>query len=497
MIKLVKNPMRNRISNYLFKDRIHLHINFYFIDYLQEKFKFEKLRILLIWIIIYFSFILLSTFSNSLFESNYIIPVSFLIFINSSWGGFLMVSLLFAIVFDHFFFGEPFFFSAVKFYPSSIVIPKSNFSLSVFSCHTPILHSREDFNFFLKNFMPMSIELSCEESCVYIILFGSNDNIFELRKKECFNVLNSMYSNVRFLLDSDLKNFICKGSHIYLFSNNFKEYSNFIEFKKWNRISSKSPSITPKMINNIEDQSNLLRDSSNIQEFNVFLLMLYGSKSDNQSNHFFRGVRIGNNSTTIGLAEREKITKISQLKNLLLSNMRIPEKSAKNNSLDELELFYFFIIHKYFDYYFGNFENKQKLDGTSEKIDKITPNILSTIENKIAVDKNLKKVEEGQIGPQPNLNHLGLYEEQDLKKIIFQFTYFCQFFCPLMINEFKKKTIEYKKAFSIPNSCQNHILLANINLKNFNKLVEEKKTIESIFSDSTLKEDFFEFISEL
>ena len=157
----------------------------------------------------------------------------------------------------------------------------------------------------------------------------------------------------------------------------------------------------------------------------------------------------------------------------------------------------YFLIHKYFDYYFaekGQSKNQQLNDYKNNESEVVQ---IKQIENEVIKEKFSIEIQntiesEVQEGKQESV----INKKVELKKIIFQFTYFCQFFCPLMNNEFKNKPLENRKPFSIPNHCYDHILLGNLNLQKFYNSMEEKIPIDSIFTDNTLKEKFLDFIKE-
>lgn len=497
--------MKIKISDYFLKIKVQMknaNINFEALNDFREK---EIFQFILSWSILYFAFILLNLIIDKTLNLNFIIPNSLLIYINSSWGAFLVISLLLSTILNYFYNDNIYINDTININNSIVSISKTDFQMSVFLCKPPILHSKKDFTFFITNFRPLSLELRCEDHSIYVILYNIEKNSFERKKIECFNFLNSMFSKVAILTNSELKKFICDGHQIYLNSNKFKEVYNLEELKK---IINFTPKTNQRDRNNCSNELSInpigsdLTISSNPN--NSFLLMLFGKNRNNnvfgnQIDHYFRGIRMG----SINLFSPDHFSfftkiKLKLFKNTILSCIRIPEKDSPENSINNLEKSYFFILHKFFNYIFINEEKSSEDLINIERTDrtKQNNNFFINLET-ISVDNDNKEISSSSGLQFEKFLVTNSASENNLKNVIFQYTYFCQFFCPIMINEFKKINNQHKKSLTIPNACHDHLMSSDKNLQNFSRSRKVKKLTESIFNNSKLRDDFLEYINEL
>lgn len=462
----------------------------------------ENFQFALTWFILYVAFIILNLMVNKIFNSKFILPNSLLVFINSSWGAFLVISFILSLIFKYFYNTNIYLKDKVLVNNTNVLFLKSTFLMTTFLCETPILHSRKDFSFFINNFKPLSIELRLKNQLVYVNLYGKEINSFERKKTECFNLLSAMFSKVTLLSNSDLEAYFCSGYKLYLKSKVFKEIFEIDKIKK------KIGDMAKVDITQINTFSNNFNSNSintdlplNIMNFDTLLLMAFGEKDrvNNYTQHSFRGIRLGSiNSTALGSLSFNTKLQIKQFKNIILSCIRIPEKNSSGSSIENFNKVYFFIIHKFFNYYFTNeeknLENEIDLnlpvrDDNIEKNTNQFKNMTTSIYNNEIKSSYELPLESTLVTNSVPINNL--------KNIIFQYTYFCQFFCPIMIKEFKRINREHKKSLKIPDTCYEHLLLSNKNLTLFSKSKGIKKGTNTIYNNSRIRDEFLSFINEL
>jgi hypothetical protein len=472
----------------------------------------EIIITLILWMKFYITFIIIF-FSYSFFLVNdFYVPHSLVEFSNSIWGGFLFFSLVLSIVLSYFYSGYSEIQNIIKIHSNKISLSNFPFVIIVFTCKPPILHTRSEFTFFLKNFQPLSIDISPDTNTIFIILFGKDDSTFDVKTRECFNQLNSFYSEVSKFSNDELTEFIIDGIH----SNSHGNFYDFEDFKQ-NLLNGKYIKGKFNIQNNINDK---ILSEKNEETFSTrFTLFLIGREKSNNifnqnSPHFFRGVKISiskeNQEKNYGLYVS---IKKDFLKNAILSILRIPEVNTPSFPREELEKIYFFLIHKFFNYFFREFDhsktilpndhnfqinliddNKKNFSDQKDKKELVLDQIPLVITSDLP-DSTFKK--KFSISKQKfDLNNSIIESELiDLSSISFQYTYFCQLFCPNMTNEFKNKSIETKKIFSVPKTCFNHITNSNLVLNQFETNLDAKNTKFTIFTSKNLKNEFLQFVN--
>ncbi len=477
----------------------------------KKFFNSPRLHFISLWSFIYFIFLMLFSLINKVFNLADPFPQSITYFVNSSWGGFVVLALLCTVLLLHYYPNSIFIKDLLSINSNHVSFSNNNLIVSVFCCQPPILHTRTDFSFFLTNFQPLSIEIDPIKQTIHIIIYGSHLESFENKIQECHNHLNSLFSKVTLLSDLDLKNFISNGNELY------KNYGNGFEHQYFHSLKSlRSKYIknsTPQMANSLIEHPIEKTD-----RYDIYLLMLYKSKNNkpnltsSQSN-FFRGIRVGSSFADPNeqVVSRVRI-KINELRNFFLSSFRLPEKNYENEEIAELEKNYFFILHKHFNYYFKDITDKNTskdelltqetvnttiIDQKSSK----TINIPFSIPQKVTLPKKIKINEPDSVSLhetkilEPNkLNHKP--KLKDGKQIIFQFTYFCQYFCPIMNSAFKNLSSGIKKDFTIPEGCYDHVSLADNNIDQFLQNQDNPVDIRSVFTHNDVQEKFFEYIQE-
>lgn len=475
-----------------------------------------SIRFMLLWGTLYLSFIGFFIFVNRILNINNSLPYSFTSIVNSPWGGFSILSLLCSLLVTYYYPKSVDTDTMFAINSSQLTITNADLVLSVFCCRPPILHTKDDFSFFLTTFKPLSIEIKPTQQLIYIIVYGRNIDSFSTKIKECQNQLNSLFSTVTLLTHTDLKNFILNGYKLYHQKSSFLELYDFNALKSMRLKPIRPSNFLPN--SQVSQPDSLATTNNTFDKPNVFLLMLsnfstYDTSTATQQSTYFRGIRLGfDNNNPIVKNTNSKGINIKNIKNFFLAACRVPEKNTIHQDISEFDKIYFFVLHKYFNYYFSDDRvNENVKNNDINKEQKITsssntePNInnsqsLDTKNDKIIQDqlptKNSSKkvIQENNLGKTiirtkaPKLN--------DIKKIVFQFTYFCQYFCPIMNNKFRNFSAGSKKDFTVPDGCYDHIKFANDNLVDFIEKQESDEPIELVFAHKKITERFFEFIQE-
>ena len=489
-----------------------------FIDFFTSL-NLKYFNVVIHWIIMY----VLSIFSFNIIlhilKIKNSFPVGLSEFLNSSWGGFLIVTLFLAIILNYIYSDNLYLNEILVTNVNTAYLTNLNFFLSVFVCQPPILHNKKEFSFFIKNFQPFSMEIHSDNQLIYIILFDSNKSFLELKKKECLDQLSSLFSNVSILSKLDLQKFLLNGLGIYHKLNPDDTFNDFESFKKlkFSLVKNNESIVQSNKANKHEYSLKNFSGNQFNNSKNVFLLMLLGEKGNNniskiKEHHLFRGIRLGKSNNPIQEKNfLERRIKRKYIKEVLLNCLRIPEKCSESTIPSELERMYFFIIHKFFNYYFREIDTKE--DQITNNQTKITVSISDSSKKNPEINDN-NNSERLKISPSPKTKNKIITNTSeskhettrflskktnvimDLKKIAFQFTYFCQYLCPIMNNEFKKKALDNKNDFLIPKNCLEHILLAKKDLDEF--VVDENSTFhwESIFTENSVGERYFDFLRE-
>lgn len=505
----------------------------FFPDFNKLLFKFnfskiQKYSFIIYWLAIEFSFVSLFTLINLLFSIKSTFPNSVESFLNSFWAGSIIISSFLALILMTYVDLNVALSEIIKIDSNCITLLENNFYLCVFTCQPPILHSMKDFSHFLENFSPISIEFYPDDSIINFIIFGTDKNFFYLKTKECYNQLCSFYSKVKTLEDSALEQFVANGF------NNFKTLeSNSFNITTLEKL--KSFKLDLKKQSNTSTLNSIQLGSSKTKK--VFLLPFLGKQGKNivedKFFHSFRGVRIGLVDES---NQNEAIlnTKIRHgwLRKFIMYGLRLPDKNAPSIAVMELEKIYFYLLHKNYNYIFNNpdnipsneestqkeeavvkFENKHfepeqpeesKIFKDSQKssLAKSTTSIENTNFSISKFDRNSNT--------RSNLNYSKKLNEKatkiakisnnnefiNLKEIFFQFTPFCNYFCPKINDEFKMKSVSIKNNFNIPNGCYEHITRSNSNFYEFFKVQNSKLPAGSIFKNDLVKERFLLFINE-
>ena len=129
-----------------------------------------------------------------------------------------------------------------------------------------------------------------------------------------------------------------------------------------------------------------------------------------------------------------------------------------------------------------NFSSDTEVKEKSIEVEKTSTTINTELIDSVQTPKDFSKPKSSIIS---NIN-----------KIAFQFTYFCQFFCPIMNEQFKRTGTSVRKNFSVPEGCYNHLQKGHKHINDFNDLYANE-SVEQIFTSPSTKEDFFDFIREL
>ena len=493
-----------------------------------NKFKFQDNLFLVYWCSIELSLIVLYSVFTIVISGKNFFPLSVLEFFNSFWFGSIIVSSCLALILLTFFELRPPISNIIHIESNIIELIDSKFFSCVFSCKPPALHDKNDFSRFITNFSPLSIEIHLEDSLFYFILFGSDKNSFELKAKECYNQLCSLYSDVKMLDTKMLEKFILSGFNSKItFGEDFERVYTLEDLK-----SLRSERKDLFEIMNRRNRKENTHSSENKHSIVLPLIGSYGKNAlDSKNSHMFRGMTINEIAYVPSQSIFSTYLGYQQLKSFLSLGLRIPNKDLPSMATLELEKIYFFFMHKNFNYTFHEIESIvdklsiPEIPSDNKKTVLLNPNS-STYESISDIDKkneqtidfqslntNLNNSEmhfekdgeetnilanfQNSLNDTPNIQFIDPQNQfADLKKIFFQFSPFCNYFCPKINEEFKKKSEGIKNNFNIPTGCYDHVLLSNTNFHEFFTNENIKLPLETIFKNNFLKEKFLHYIRE-
>ena len=493
-----------------------------------NKFKFQDNLFLVYWCSIELGLIVLYSVFSIVIPGKKFFPRSVLEFFNSFWFGSIIFSSSLAMILLIFFDLRPSISNIIHIEGNFIKLINSKFFSCVFSCKPPVLHNKNDFSRFITNFSPLSIEIHLEDSLFYFVLFGSDKNSFDLKAKECYNQLCSLYSEVKMLDDKMLEKFILTGFNSKItFGEDFERVYTLEDLK--------SLRSERKDLFEIIGRRNKKESTHSSENKHSIILPLIGSQGknslDKKNKHMLRGMTI--NEIAIFPSQSILSTYIGykQLKTFLSLGLRLPNKDLSSIPVLELEKIYFFFIHKNLNYTFHEIENivnklpNPEISTDNNKSVLINPNS-STYESISGIDEKNELTTDFQSFNNNSYNSKMHFEKEekkanvlanfknslndthnirsfdpsnqfvDLKKVFFQFSPFCNYFCPKINDEFKKKSEGMKNNFNIPTGCYDHVLLSNTNFNEFFINENIKLPLETIFTNNFIKEKFLHYVRE-
>ena len=310
----------------------------------------DKSFFLFSWFSLYLLCVTTTVFTNFLFTGQVLFPHALIVFVNSFWGGFAVVSLFIALLLHYYYPSSLRFSELFQIDSNSISITNTDFQIAVFTCKPPVLHNKNDFIFFLKNFQPLSIELDCKNQIIYFLLFGQSSEDFKTKINDCRNQLHSMFSTVVLAQNNDLEKFLLSGYLSYRLDNLVPKKNFFPTLSFWKNLKSNEETNTHQDPICEIDKTNFKDSLNRNPDKNVFLLMLLGTKGFNSIlgsslDHFFRGVRLGEVTTPQkrNLTMRDRFS-IKELEQVVLSCLRLPEKHSYNSDISNLDRNYFFKV---------------------------------------------------------------------------------------------------------------------------------------------------------
>ena len=483
---------------------------------------FKNIQFSGLWLGLYSLLIISDNAFKFISKGQVFVPFSVSSFINSSWGGSIVFALFLTLFSRLVLFRDLTLDDIVVINQDQVLIRSSDIILTVFCCLPPILHDKNDISFFLENFQPFTIELHPQDQKLYILLFSKQLDDISTRQKECFNLLNSFFSSVSILSSNSLRRFLLNGC---------SWYSSFAQSFQNAPIVSDTPDSSPfNLITTYSSLKHVLDSLTGVDRVGsqmIFSLMVLGQSNSNHfestgSGNLFRGLRIGlTDSTEVPPDKRGTNSKPSSLQSFLQHSLRLPASTSPALSLADFLKFYFFIVHKTFNFTFqildtGSTEVSTTDSSSESSSDTTVSGTITSLSQQLDSDirtgtspiSDLQSLVQSTSTRQSTKNSIDHNSKLstdisqpsgknlvNLEKVPFQFTHFCQFFCSNITKEFRKKSVSIKNAFSIPDNCFDHVSLSNTNLVEFTTDQKCKSTNE-VFTNEHVLDKFVDFIRE-